>query len=112
MTGLSSPDLVPHAFDALGPLQVVVFGIGYFGLLYFGVGGLAWVLTRRVLPAWGWGRVLDPRPLMPGQLRRELRESSISVLIFGIGLLLPWGLLRLGWARLAVEPTALRVLVE
>jgi lathosterol oxidase len=90
----------------------VALGIGYFGLLYFGTGGLAWLLTRRILPAWGWGRVLDPRPLMPGQLRRELRESTVSVLIFGVGLLLPWGLLQLDWARLAREPSPWRVAIE
>ncbi|MGQ3031276.1 MAG: ABC transporter permease, partial [Ferrovibrionaceae bacterium] len=29
---------------------------------------------------------LDPRPLQPGQLRRELSQSGVSVLIFGLGM--------------------------
>ena len=99
-------------FIALAPWQVVLAGTAYFALLYFGTGGLTWLLTRRVLPALGWGRVLDPRSLAHGQLRRELRESVGSILIFGIGLLLPWALLHIGWARLAPSAPAWRVALE
>jgi sterol desaturase/sphingolipid hydroxylase (fatty acid hydroxylase superfamily) len=36
----------------------------------------------------------------------------VSVLIFGVGLLVPWALLRSGWAQLAVQPSAWRVAAE
>lgn len=45
-----------------------------------------------------------PRPLAPGQLRRELLQSGMSILLFGTGMIFPWGLLQLGWARL--DPAA------
>jgi sterol desaturase/sphingolipid hydroxylase (fatty acid hydroxylase superfamily) len=99
-------------FVALDPLAVVAAGTAYFAVLYFATGGLTWWLARRLLPALHWGRVLDPRPLAPGQLRREIRQSIVSVLIFGVGLLVPWGLLRLGWAGLATDASPLRVGLE
>lgn len=92
--------------------QVMAAGIAYFAVLYFATAlGNAW-LTRRLLPRLGFGRVLDPRPLPPGQAAREVREACVSIVIFGAGLVVPWGLLRLGWARLAQDPSALRVVAE
>src|SRR5256885_3752929 len=67
-------------------------------------GGWGMTALTRWLQRRGVGRVLDTRPLKPDQLRREWRQSLHSVLIFGIGMIVPWGLLQLGWARL--EPDA------
>lgn len=89
-----------HAFQSLTALQVMFWGVAFFASIYLVLGSLTWLLTRRLLPALGVGRVLDPRPLQPGQLSRELRQSAVSVLIFGLGMIFPWGLLQLGWARL------------
>ena len=89
-----------QTFTSLSAPQVMLWGLLFFGGIYLGFGALNALLTRRVLPALGIGRVLDPRPLQPGQLRRELTQSGISVLIFGLGMVFPWGLLQLGWARL------------
>jgi len=87
-------------FQSLGALQVMLWGVAFFGTIYLAFGGLTWLLTRHVLPALGIGRTLDPRPLQAGQLAREWRQSAVSVLIFGLGMIFPWGLLQLGWARL------------
>jgi lathosterol oxidase len=89
-----------QTFTSLSAPQVMLWGVLFFGGIYLGFGALTWLLTKRVLPALGIGRVLDPRPLQPGQLRRELGQSGVSVLIFGLGMVFPWGLLQLGWARL------------
>lgn len=101
-----------EAFLALAPWQVVVYGTAWFAALYFGFGSLTWWLTRHALPRIGYGRVLDPRPLPRGQLRREVMTSIGAILVFGIGLLAPWGMLRLGWAQLAHDPSALRIVLE
>ena len=87
-------------------------GIVFFACLYFGVGSLNYVLSRKILPALGYGRVLDPRPLGPQQLRRELTDSSITILLFGTGMVFPWGLLQLGWAGLAVQASAWQIALE
>jgi len=76
------------------------WGLAFFGAIYLLFGSAVWLLTRHILPALKIGRVLDPRPVTPAQLRREWALSAISITIFGAGLLLPWGVLQLGWARL------------
>jgi len=101
-----------EAFVALTPWQVVLYGTAWFAALYFGCGGFTWWFTRQLLPRLGWGRVLDPRPLPRGQLRREIGESIGAILVFGVGLLVPWGVLQLGWARLAHDPSWMRIAVE
>jgi sterol desaturase/sphingolipid hydroxylase (fatty acid hydroxylase superfamily) len=90
----------------------MAWGVLFFGAIYLGFGALTWLLTRRWLPALGIGRVLDPRPLRAGQLREEFMQSGVSVLIFGLGMVFPWGLLQLGWARLAVDPAGWRIAAE
>ena len=93
----------------LRPWQVALWATLYFAVLYFLTGALTWWLTRALLPRLGFGRVLDPRPLRRGQLRREIAESCVSILIFGIGALLPWWLLRDGWAALAIDASPIRI---
>lgn len=99
-------------FIRLSAIEVMGVGVLYFAFLYIAAAVVSLLLTRRLLPALGLGRRLDTRPLGPGQLRRELSLSASSVLIFGLGLIVPWGLLQLGWARLASQPGAVRVALE
>lgn len=87
-------------------------GVLFFAALYFGSGVLTWMLTRHLAPALRFGRLLDPRSLASGQIRRELGASCVSILIFGVGLVLPWSLLQFGWARFAVDPSWTRIGIE
>jgi lathosterol oxidase len=100
------------AFQSLTALQVMGVGVLFFGTMYLVFGALNVVVTRRLLPALGIGRVLDPRPMQAGQLGRELRQSAVSIVIFGTGLVLPWGLLQLGWARLDPDASAWQIVAE
>ena len=99
------------AFVSLAPWQVVPYGVLWFSTLYFGFAVATSTLVR-VLPLVGYGRVLDPRPLPREQLRGEIGESLVSILVFGIGMLAPWGMLKLGWARLAQDPSFTRIALE
>ncbi len=105
-------DPLAHAFVSLSATQVVAVGIAYFALLYFVTAAFTWWLTHDALPRIGFGRMLDPRPLRPGQLRREIGESSVSIAIFGVGVLVPWWLLRQGWASIAADASGLRIAIE
>ena len=105
-------DFMGNTFQSLSLPQVMAWGLVFFASIYLGFGAITWVLTRRLLPAFGIGRVLDPRPLNPGQVARELRQSAVSVLIFGLGMVFPWGLLQLGWAQLAVDAGGWRIAAE
>lgn len=99
-------------FQSLSVAGVMAWGLLFFASIYLVFGALNTLLTRRLLPAFGLGRVLDPRPVPPGQVRRELAQSGVSILIFGLGMVFPWGLLQLGWARLAVDPGGWRIALE
>lgn len=101
-----------QAFQALSVWQLMGVGLLFFGGIYvlFALGTLA--LTHWLLPALGWGRPLDTRPLRPGQLRRELKQSATAILIFGTGMIFPWGFLQLGWAHLTPDASATRIALE
>lgn len=100
------------AFQSLSYWEVMLWGLAFFGGIYLVFGTLAWLLTTKLLPALGIGRVLDPRPLAPGQLKRELQQSALSILLFGTGMIFPWGLLQLGWAQLTPNASGTRIALE
>src|SRR5260221_9838227 len=100
-----------QAFTELNAWQVMAWGLLFFGVLYT-AGGWGMTALTRWLQRRGVGRVLDTRPLKPDQLRREWRQSLHSVLIFGIGMIVPWGLLQLGWARLEPDAGPWRIAIE
>lgn len=99
-------------FASLSAVEVMLWGLAFFSGIYLLFGGLTWLLTHHLLPALGIGRPLDPRPLAPGQLRREFGLSFVSVLIFGLGMIFPWGLIQLGWATLTPHASAGRIALE
>lgn len=93
-------------------LEIALAGLAFFASIYLVFGALNYWLTVKLLPVMGIGRVLDPRPLTKSQLQHELLWSASSIVIFGAGMVFPWGLLQLGWARLAENPTLVQVLIE
>ncbi len=99
-------------FLARNAVEVMAIGVLYFAVLYFASAGLTWWLTHWLCPRLRFGRVLDARTLPTAQLRREVASSLVSILVFGLGLVVPWGLLRLGWAGLASDPPVWRIGVE
>jgi Delta7-sterol 5-desaturase len=94
----------PAAAVALG-------GVAYFAAIYLAAGLIA-VGVRVALLRSGRGRLLDPRPVSPGQVAREWRQSAVSILIFGVGLLLPWAMVGQGWAEVHAINAPLRVAFE
>ena len=74
--------------------QVAAQGVAFFAGIYLVFGGTTWLLTQVWLPGQGYGNRLNHRPVAPGQVRRELGLSALSVLIFGVGLLV---LAATGW---------------
>ena len=100
-----------QAFTHLSAWQVMAWGLLFFTALYT-AGGLGMTALTRFLQKHGIGKVLDTRPLKPDQLQREWRQSLHSILVFGLGMVVPWGFVQLGWAHFAVNPSALQVAVE
>lgn len=101
-----------NAFSGAPAWIAMACALGFFAAIYALFCGGNWLLTNHLLPALGIGRRIDPRPLRAGQLREEIAWSSLSILIFGVGAVLPWWFLQAGWARLAQDPGVLRIAVE
>ena len=99
-------------FVSLSATEAMGWGLAFFGSIYVVFGCATWLLTQHILPGLGRGATLDPRPLPRGQLRRELGLSLVSILIFGTGMIFPWGLLQLGWAQLTPHASATRIVLE
>lgn len=99
-------------FESLSAWEVILWGLAFFSGIYLLFGGATWALTKHILPWLGVGHALDPRPLAPEQLSHEFKLSALSILIFGSGMIFPWGLLQLGWAQLAPDATAQRIVLE
>ena len=100
------------AFRELSAPAVMAVGVLFFATIYALSAVATWLLAHRLLPALGFGRRIDPRALQPRQIPREIRASLVSILIFGAGVVFPWGLLQLGWARLATDPSTTRIALE
>lgn len=92
--------------------EIAGVGLAFFGVIYCLFAAFNLLLTRMLLPHFHIGSKLDPRPLGDGQLQRELLLSASSIGIFGVGVIFPWGLLQLGWAKLATNPSGLQITVE
>lgn len=93
-------------------LEIMAVGLVFFTLSYLLFGIVNLLLTQKILPALGMGAVLDTRSLAVGQSRREVLLSIITVFIFGVGVVFPWGLLQLGWATLAINPSMAQIATE
>lgn len=93
-------------------LDIMVAGLLFFCGIYIFFSATAWLLTRQILPALKIGAPLNTNPLGVDQLRREWLLSAQSILLFGGGMVFPWGLLQLGWAGLAPESTPLQTALE
>jgi sterol desaturase/sphingolipid hydroxylase (fatty acid hydroxylase superfamily) len=90
---------------------VALAGVAYFAALYLIAGLLAGAVRAWLLRS-GRGRLLDPRAVPAGQVLREWRQSALSILIFGVGILVPWWMVVQGWAAVQPSNPPTRVVLE
>jgi Delta7-sterol 5-desaturase len=94
----------PAAAVALG-------GVAYFAAIYLAAALVAGGVRAALLKS-GRGRVLDPRAVPADQVAREQRLSAVSIVIFGVGLLVPWAMVVHGWADVHPGNPPARVVLE
>jgi Delta7-sterol 5-desaturase len=98
MTALQ--EMIRNFMLELAPWQVFFLVSLGFCAIYFGLAGFTLLMTRRVLPRLGIGRIIDGRAIPPRQIPRELRLSLVSIAVFGVyGSLTLW-LQRQGWIEI------------
>jgi Delta7-sterol 5-desaturase len=93
-------------------IEIMLSGLVFFFCMYFLFCLFNIALSSWVFPAFKKGKVLDARTVNKKQLQREIGLSLITVSIFGLGVIFPWGLLQLGWAYLAENPSWLQISIE
>jgi Delta7-sterol 5-desaturase len=92
--------------------HVAWIGVVFFASIYLLFGAVNWLLTHRILPTLGHGGWLNNKPLPAGQIRRELLLSTSSILIFGVGTLVPWAMVQIGWSHIESHASALKIAIE
>ena len=92
--------------------EVIWLGVTFFAALYVGFGLCSLFFTCFVLPSCGIGRVINEQPVARGQLWREITCSFVSILVFGVGLIVPWYLYQIGWLRLAQSAGGWQIALE
>lgn len=91
------------AFLALRPHEVALVGIVYFLSIYLFFASVAWCIATLV------NRPIETKKIKPTQIRAEILDSFRSILIFGIGLVVPWAMLSFDLAAFphAISKTSL-----
>jgi sterol desaturase/sphingolipid hydroxylase (fatty acid hydroxylase superfamily) len=100
-------DVLNH-FAAAGMAGLfAVFGIAMAGflVLYFSFAIGAWVLVHRVLIPLRIGHIVERNALGKGQIAREIRNSLLSIAIFGAYGALTFAAWRAGIVTIAFEPS-------
>ncbi len=92
--------------------HIALIGCAFFASIYLGFGLISLLLTRIVLPAVKHGGYLDPRPIAAGQLKREWLLSLCSILIFGIGVVVPCAMVKFGYSTINDQATATTIALE
>lgn len=95
-----------NLFEAQTALPLMAWALAFFALIYLVFTILVWQLARVV------NRPLETRPLAPGQLRVELKNSVRSICLFGLGMVVPWSFYQFGWVGIDGSRYWPRIVVE
>lgn len=94
------------SFLSLRPVEVTYWGIIFFLSLYFFFASAVWLLARLV------NQPIETKPTKAGQTVTEVLDSIRSILIFGIGVILPWAMIKLNIASFPKSISTISILTE
>jgi sterol desaturase/sphingolipid hydroxylase (fatty acid hydroxylase superfamily) len=97
---------IESSFLSLLPLQLVILATSYFLGIYLLFASIAWGLAKLI------NRPIEKRKTRPAQTRKEVLNSLRSILIFGIGMLIPWGMLKYNITSFAEKISAISIIAE
>lgn len=97
---------VESSFLALRPHEIVLYGAIYFLSIYLAFACFAWTI------AWLVNRPIETKKIKPTQIRTELLDSLRSILIFGIGIIIPWLMVKLNIASFPNTISVVSILTE
>jgi len=88
------------------PGYLLVWATGYFLAIYVTFAGIVWLIANAAQ------RPILVRPLAPGQMRGEVLQSLRSVLLFGLGMVVPWTMVQAGITGIIVSADPMDILLE
>lgn len=100
------PGYIFNLFNAGNSPALVVASIFFFLAIYVLFALLASLLAKLVK------QPISTKPLHPEQIRTEILRSIRTILLFGVGMLLPWAMLKYGVASVTIEASMSVILLE
>jgi len=97
---------VTSLLTSANPLPLLAWTTSYFLLIYGMFAGLAWALARLV------GRPLETRAVDDSQIGTEVLNSLRSIVLFSIGILIPWSMIQIGLTTVDSEASVARIIAE
>ncbi|MES2501198.1 MAG: sterol desaturase family protein [Pseudomonadota bacterium] len=88
------------------PIPLVLCAMAFFLVIYSTFSGLVFLLARQA------NRPIEKRVVTGKQLATELINSMRSIALFGLGMIVPWWLMRNGYASIATTASAMQIAVE
>lgn len=101
--------MLVHTFNLLHANNVVLLimaASAYFLLIYLFFSFLATLTSIQVK------RPISTKPLASSQVRTEILRSIRSIMLFGMGMVLPWAMLKVGFARISIDVNLLTIILE
>lgn len=93
-------------FHASSALPLVIAASLYFLMIYLLFALLASLLAKLAK------RPINNKPVQPKQIRIEVLRSLRSILLFGVGMLLPWAMFKYGIASITIEASLQVIIME
>jgi len=97
---------IASLLHANSPLPLMLWATLYFFTIYLLFTGITWLLAKIV------NRPIEPKPIKPAQIRHELTHSLRSILCFGVGILLPWGMIQLNISSIETQSNIGKITLE
>jgi Delta7-sterol 5-desaturase len=88
------------------PLPLLLWATLYFLIIYLLAAGLVYWLAKCI------NRPIETKPVAAAQIRTELLQSLRSILLFGIGMIVPWLMLHYKICQVKLESSAVSILLE
>ena len=88
------------------PAPLLAWAIAFFLSIYLLAAGLVFILASHI------NRPIETRQIMPTQIRTELTQSLRSVVLFGIGMLVPWLMIRYDLTKVTLKTNTSIILLE
>lgn len=92
--------------SASNPLPLLAWAIALFLSIYLLTAGLVFMLANHV------NRPIETRLVSAAQIRTELTQSFRSVILFGVGMLVPWLMIRYGLTKVTLKTNTIIIVLE